>query len=52
VQTIGGPGSGTLEQAPRRLFPAGVSRSTVAAAMMDEAVTPRFPGRTVIPVNA
>jgi putative NADH-flavin reductase len=41
-----------LDQAPRRLFPAGVSRATVAAAMVDEAVTPRFPGETVIPVNS
>ncbi len=40
----------TLSQAPRRLFPAGVSRATVAAAMVDEAVTPRFPGQTVIPM--
>jgi uncharacterized protein YbjT (DUF2867 family) len=41
-----------LDEAPRRLFPAGVSRATVAAAMVDEAVTPRFPGETVIPVNS
>ncbi|MFC0431817.1 NAD(P)-dependent oxidoreductase [Kutzneria buriramensis] len=41
----------TLAEAPKRLFPAGVSRATVAAAMVDEAVTPRFPGQTVIPVN-
>jgi hypothetical protein len=41
-----------LDQAPRRLFPAGVSRATVAAAMVDEAVAPRFPGQTVIPVNS
>jgi uncharacterized protein YbjT (DUF2867 family) len=40
-----------LAEAPRRLFPAGVSRATVAAAMVDEAVTARFPGVTVIPVN-
>jgi uncharacterized protein YbjT (DUF2867 family) len=42
----------TLEQAPHRIFPAGVSRATVAAAMVDEAMRPSFPGRTVIPVNA
>lgn len=40
-----------LEQAPHRMFPAGVSRATVAAAMVDEAVNPQFPGQTVIPVN-
>jgi hypothetical protein len=42
----------SLEQAPHRVFPAGVSRATVAAAMVDEAVKPVFPGQTVIPVNA
>jgi uncharacterized protein YbjT (DUF2867 family) len=42
----------SLDQAPRRLFPAGVSRATVAAAMLDEAIEPRFPGRTVLPVSA
>jgi uncharacterized protein YbjT (DUF2867 family) len=41
-----------LDEAPRRLFPAGVSRATVAAAMVDEAIAPRFPGATVIPVNS
>lgn len=48
-----GPGRRTLTlaEAPRRLFPAGVSRATVAAAMVDEAITPKFPGQTVIPVN-
>ncbi|MEV6605875.1 NAD(P)H-binding protein [Kutzneria sp. NPDC051319] len=40
-----------LDKAPKRLFPATVSRSTVAAAMLDEALTPRFPGQTVIPVD-
>jgi uncharacterized protein YbjT (DUF2867 family) len=40
-----------LSQAPRRLFPAGVSRATVAAAMVDEAVSPRFPGQTVVPID-
>ncbi|MFI5496086.1 NAD(P)-dependent oxidoreductase [Actinoplanes sp. NPDC051859] len=37
----------SLEQAPRRLFPRGVSRATVAAAMVDEAVHHRFPGQIV-----
>jgi uncharacterized protein YbjT (DUF2867 family) len=53
----GGPAGGrrrtlTLDEAPHRIFPAGVSRATVAAAMVDEAVQPRFPGRIVIPVGA
>lgn len=39
-----------LEQAPRRLFPAGISRATVAAAMLDEALLPRHPGRVVVPL--
>jgi uncharacterized protein YbjT (DUF2867 family) len=49
-----GPGRRTLslDQAPRRLFPAGVSRATVAAAMVDEAVNPRFRGQTAIPVDS
>ena len=37
----------TLDQLPRRLFPVKVSRATTAAAMVEEAVRPRFPGRTV-----
>lgn len=37
----------TLDELPRRLFPAGVTRATVATAMVDEAVLPRFPGQTV-----
>ncbi|PRY44738.1 NAD(P)-dependent oxidoreductase [Umezawaea tangerina] len=41
----------TPEQTPRRFFPAGVSRATVAAAMLDEAESARFPGRTVVPVE-
>ncbi|MFG1928640.1 NAD(P)-dependent oxidoreductase [Cryptosporangium sp. NPDC048952] len=36
-----------LAQAPRRLFPRGVSRATVAEAMVDEAVRRRLPGQTV-----
>lgn len=39
----------TLAAAPRRLFPAGVSRATVAAAMVDEAVRAEHPGRIVVP---
>ncbi|MCA2216568.1 NAD(P)-dependent oxidoreductase [Jidongwangia harbinensis] len=39
-----------LDDAPRRLLPAAVSRATVAAAMLDEAVHPRFPGRIAVPV--
>jgi hypothetical protein len=39
-----------LDDAPRRLFPATVSRATVAAAMVDEAVRARFPGRIAIPI--
>lgn len=54
--TDGPAGSGrrtlTLDQTPNRLFPAGVSRATVAAEMIGEAVRPRFAGRTVRPVNA
>ncbi|MEV6849921.1 NAD(P)H-binding protein [Actinoplanes sp. NPDC051411] len=47
-----GPGRRTvgLEDAPRRLFPARVSRATVAAAMLDEAESPRFAGRVAIPL--
>jgi uncharacterized protein len=40
-----------LEQVPRRIFPARVSRATVAAAMLDEAESARFVGRTVVPVE-
>jgi uncharacterized protein YbjT (DUF2867 family) len=40
-----------LEDAPRRLFPARVSRATVAAAMLDEAESPRFAGRVAIPLQ-
>ncbi|MBL7255551.1 NAD(P)-dependent oxidoreductase [Paractinoplanes lichenicola] len=32
---------------PRRFFPATISRSTVAAAMIDEAIRPQNPGRIV-----
>lgn len=40
-----------LDQAPRKFFPASVSRATVAAAMLDEAETPRFAGRTALPLS-
>jgi hypothetical protein len=33
------------------LFPARVSRATVAAAMLDEAETPRFPGVIAVPLE-
>lgn len=48
------PGARTLplDRMPRRLFPAGVTRATVAAAMVDEAVRQQFPGRTVTIVAA
>ena len=39
-----------LGETPKRFFPARVSRETVAAAMLDEAQTPRFPGRTAVPL--
>ncbi|WP_285600435.1 NAD(P)-binding oxidoreductase [Kineosporia sp. NBRC 101731] len=39
-----------LEDAPKRLFPAGISRAAVAAAMLDEVQEPYFPGRTVVAV--
>lgn len=40
-----------LESAPRRLFPARVSRATVAAAMLDEAEQRRYGGRIAIPLE-
>jgi hypothetical protein len=40
-----------LAAAPKRLFPARVSRATVAAAMLDEAEKPRFPGAIAIPLE-
>jgi uncharacterized protein len=40
-----------LETAPRRLFPARVSRGTVAAAMLDEAEHPQFTGMIAIPLE-
>jgi hypothetical protein len=39
-----------LDAVPRRFFPAGVSRATVAAAMLDEAESAHFPGAVAIPL--
>ena len=48
-----GPGRRTVGLAayPRRIFPAGVSRATVAAAMLDEAEAPRYQGAIAIPLE-
>ena len=40
-----------LAQAPRRLFPAGVGRASVAAAMLDEAERPRHSGQVLLPLE-
>lgn len=40
-----------LPDVPRRLFPASISRATVAASMLDEAESPRFAGATVVPLE-
>ena len=40
-----------LDAFPRRLFPASVSRATVAAAMLDEAESPRYAGAVAIPLE-
>ncbi|MFJ4918843.1 NAD(P)-dependent oxidoreductase [Streptomyces sp. NPDC088725] len=40
-----------LDNAPKRFFPARVSRDTVAAAMLDEAENPRHAGRVAIPLD-
>jgi uncharacterized protein len=40
-----------LDEVPRRLFPARVSRATVAAAMLDEAESGSRNGSTVVPVE-
>jgi len=40
-----------LDAVPRRFFPARVSRATVAAAMLDEAESPQFIGKTAIPLQ-
>ncbi|MEU8231439.1 NAD(P)H-binding protein [Actinoplanes sp. NPDC048967] len=37
----------TLDRTPRRFFPGRVSRATVAAAMVEEAVRGQFPGQIV-----
>ena len=40
-----------LDACPGRLLPAGVSRATVAAAMLDEAESPRYSGTIAIPLE-
>ncbi len=40
-----------LPAAPHRLFPARVSRATVAAAMLDEAEAARFAGQVAVPLE-
>ncbi|MEU0793475.1 NAD(P)H-binding protein [Amycolatopsis sp. NPDC005961] len=40
----------SLDDAPRRLFPARISRATVAAAMLDEAERPEYGGRIALPL--
>jgi hypothetical protein len=40
-----------LDTYPRRPFPARVSRATVAAAMLDEAESPRYGGMIAIPLE-
>ncbi|MFI1993495.1 NAD(P)-dependent oxidoreductase [Actinoplanes sp. NPDC020271] len=40
-----------LADAPKRLFPAMVSRATVAAAMLDEAEDPAYAGRVALPLE-
>ena len=40
-----------LDGYPRRIFPAGVSRATVAAAMLDEAESPRYQAAIAIPLE-
>ncbi|MFD9733314.1 NAD(P)-dependent oxidoreductase [Umezawaea sp. NPDC059074] len=40
-----------LGDAPHRFFPARVSRATVAAAMLDEAEDPTYPGTIAIPLE-
>ncbi|MFG1645829.1 NAD(P)-dependent oxidoreductase [Amycolatopsis sp. NPDC049252] len=41
----------SLDDAPQRLFPARVSRATVAAAMLDEAEQRRYGGRIAVPLE-
>ena len=40
-----------LANAPRRFFPAFVSRATVAAAMLDEVESPTFAGQIAVPLD-
>jgi putative NADH-flavin reductase len=40
-----------LDAAPRRIFPARISRATVAAAMIDEAEGPAHHGTTLVPLD-
>ena len=40
-----------LGDVPRRVFPFRVSRATVAAAMLDEAEDPAFPGAVAVPLE-
>ncbi|GAB2587338.1 flavin reductase [Paractinoplanes abujensis] len=40
-----------VKDAPHRVFPAGISRATVAAAMIEEAVHSNFPGRIAVPLE-
>ncbi|WP_305787224.1 NAD(P)-dependent oxidoreductase [Symbioplanes lichenis] len=46
------PRTAELDAAPRRLFPARVSRATVAAAMLDEAEKPAHAGTIALPLTA
>lgn len=41
----------SLEAAPRRVFPARISRANVAAAMLDEAQNPEYRARIAIPLE-
>ncbi|MDT8913390.1 NAD(P)H-binding protein [Amycolatopsis sp. PS_44_ISF1] len=41
-----------LDDVPKRLFPARISRATVAAAMLDEAESPRFAASTAVPLGS
>ncbi|MET7801537.1 NAD(P)-dependent oxidoreductase [Streptomyces decoyicus] len=40
-----------LAAVPRRFLPPRISRATVAAAMLDEAQTPRYAGSTAVPLE-
>jgi putative NADH-flavin reductase len=40
-----------LDAVPRRIFPARISRATVAAAMLDEAEGPAHHGTTIVPLD-